>query len=1161
MQVGQQAEDALPPSALASSLWEEAYGENQDYLQDDLSPQALVNEAEHHLTWHKELDAPDEPEDTLFSPRPSQMHPIVLNPLPPQRLFPKQRVRFTSLFWARILAASILLFIAVFGIFFTVGHGFLNSSASPHEPTLQASASSVAPGGTLTLHGSNFSPNGFVALSRDAAIPVVDTHYLTRIAADGKGAFTDTLTISTEWQSGIHTVNAEDAVLHRTARFPIFVTGNNTALRPAHLIISTSTLDMGAGDFATHSTQQITLSNVGSGQITWQSSTDQPWLQITPKQGTIADIAKAQVTVAVDRSQLKLGSYTAHLNFLSNAGNGSVSVKMSVVPLNAGQDAVLDVSPAVLAFTATDGGSPPPPQTVTVSNLGVRSLSWNGTTNASWLSVSPQSGEIQKAPSSTGGLMTATPVGTTQIVHVSINTSTLLPGTYSGVITFSGQGQVKDSPQSIVVTITINPQCGLQVTPAMLSFASAYGQAAPASQSINVAVSQGCTQTLAWSTTIGSQWLQLNTNSGTTPTHPTVSINDTGLQPGTYNSSIVFTTSTGSDTVPVTFTLGQPTEPVINISTNTLTYNGVVGQGNPSPQNIVITNSAGGTLNWQASFVAPTGGGNWLNVSSPGGSLAAHQSVSLSVKAQLNGLSPNPYSGALTISGTDGAGHTAAGSPGMIQVSFNVQAACAVSATQNSFSFNGISGQTNPAAQSLTIKASGACANPVAWSVTPNATWLSATSTGVVTPTSPSSSSVSVSLSGLNPNSKPYNSSVTLAASDSVTHQAIGAPIQIPVSFLVQPACMLGTPSVSALNFSTEAGQSPPPQKFTISASGTCNGNVSVTPNVSLMNGTDWLSVSPTSAPIASGGSATFTVTVTGTTLSATNSPYNGSIALNATNGGATIVGSPQNVGVSVAVVAAPALSASAGAAMTHGTNGLSSPPINIANTGGTALNWSATLNGAPAFVGLSSTSGTLVATGSDVTNVVVTDAAGVVSGDYTASVTLTATDAATGAVVAGSPITIPITISVAFPSMQLNTTTLNYSTTEGTDPNAQTLTITNSGGATLTWNAGTPSAGWVTLDSTSGSDQSTMSSTVTLSVHTAGLTAANSPYSATVLITPSNGPAVTVTINLTISPVALSPTPTINITASPTPTITPNVSPTPTIAPTGTPIKTSILI
>ena len=1139
VKAGQHAEDDPPSSLQASPLLEEYYVEDQDYLQDELLAQEVVDEAEHHLTWHKELDAPDEPKDILFPPRPSQMYPVVLKPLPPQKTSQKQRVQLTPLLWTRLLAAGILLLIVVFGIFFTVGRNFLNVSPSPHEPTLQASSSSVAPGATLTLHGSNFSPNGVIALSRDATIPIVDTRYLTRISADSKGNFTDTITISAVWQSGIHTMNAEDAVLHKTARFPIFVTGHNTALRPAYLNISTATIDMGAGDFATHSTQQITLSNLGGGQITWQGRTDQPWLQITPKQGTIADIAKVQVTVAVDRSQLKLGSYTAHLNFISDAGSGSISVKMSVIPLNAGQDAVLDVSPAVLAFTATDGGSPPPSQTVTISNLGVRALSWNAMTGASWLSVSPQSGMLQKAPLSTGGLMTSTPVGTTQTVRVSINTSTLLPGTYNSVITFSSQGQVKDSPQSITVTITINPQCVLQVAPAMLSFASAYGQATPANQNISVNVSQGCTKTMAWSAASGSQWLQLNTTSGTTPTHPTVSINDIGLKPGGYNSSIIFTTAAGTDTVPVTFTLGQPTDPVMNVSTNALTYNAVVGQGNPPPQNIVITNSAGGTLNWQASFVATTGG-NWLNISPASGSLATHQSVSVSVKALLNGLPPYPYSGAITISGTDGAGHTAAGSAKMVQVSFNVQAACAVSVAQGSLSFSGILGQANPTPQSLTITASGACAHQIAWSVTSDATWLSATPNGMVTPTTPANSSVSVSLNGLH--SIPYSSSVTLTASDSVTNQAIGSPIHIPVNFQVNPACTLGTPSTNALNFSTEAGQSPPPQTFSISVSGTCNGNVTVTPNISMTNGTGWLSVSPTSAPIPSGGSATFTVTVTGTTLSATDSPYNGSIALNASNGGGAIVGSPQNVGVAVAVAAAPALSASAGAAMTHGTNGLTSQSVDIANTGGTPLNWSATLNGAPAFVGLSSGSGTLAAGGTDATNVIVTDAAGVVSGDYSASVTLTATDAATGTVIAGSPTTVPITISVAFPSMQLNTSTLNYSTTDGTDPNTQTLTITNSGGATLTWTAGTPSDSWVTLDSTSGSDESNISSTVTFSIHTAGLTA-GTPYSATVLITPSYGPAVPVTINLTIDPFALSPTPTINITTSPTPTIAPTPS------------------
>ncbi len=1004
-----------------------SYVEDQEYSFADILTQELEDSSSHLLTWHKELDAPGEQEDVLFAPRPSQVYPIVLKPLPTKKLWLNRATALPSLFWMRLLAVCILLLVVVFGVFITIGRGLFNASAGPHGPTLQASSSSVAPGATLTLHGSNFSPGGIAGLSRDAMIPIVDTGYLTRIQVNAKGNFADTITISPEWQAGIHTVNAEDATLHKIARFSLFVTGRNTSLRPAHLAISATALDMGSGDFATNSTKQLSLSNMGGGQISWQGSTDQPWLQITPKQGMIADISKAQVTVAVDRSTLQPGSYTAHVNFASSAGNSKIDVKMSVVPLDPGHEAVLEVNPAVLSFTATDGGSAPPTQTVNISNPGVRPLQWSVATNASWLSVSPLSGTIQNA-ASRGGLITSMPPGVTQSVSVGINTSTLLPGTYSGLITFSGQGQVKDSPQSIAVTITINPQCVLQVAPSLLTFAGAYGLAAPASQNLSIGVSQGCTKTLSWSATSSSQWLVLGATSGTTPTHPLVSINDAGLNPGTHNGSIVFTTASGTETIPVTFTLAQPNAP------------------------------------------------------------------------------------------------------------------CAVSAGP-ALSFSAVIGQVAPSPQTLTIAASGACSHSIAWSVAPAIAggWLTITpATGTFAPIATANSSVSVSLAGLAPII--YNSSVTVTASDSVTNQAIGAPVDVPVTLTVQPACTLQAPSTNTENFSTEAGQNPAPQTFSIAASGTCAGNVTITPTITLANGTGWLGVTPTAAMLPSGGTATFTVNVNGAAMTAV--PYHGSISLAASNGGVAIVGSPQPVSIIVAVTAPPALSASVGAAIVHGTNGVTSQPINISNTGGTALNWNATLANAPAFVGLASTSGSLAAGGNGAITIVVTNAASVVGGSFSATVTLTATDAATGAVVAGSPTTIAITINVAQPSMQLSTSSITFTTTAGTDPAAQSLAITNVGGATLTWTAGSPSATWLTLDTTSGSDASNVSSAILFSVHTAGLTA-GTPYSATVIITPSAGPAVTINITLTIAPVALSPTPvpTANVMITPTPTAAPIAS------------------
>ena len=1110
----------------------------QQYPVQDVVAQLHAEDAR-PLTWQKVLDTPPIQEDIPISPRPtSPRHPkvtVLANNEPGARRIPP-----VLFFWSCLAAVLILSFAGVFGILVSFGHG----TTGTHAPTLLASSNIIAIGATLQIHGSNFTIHGRVGLTRDAILPIADTGGTSIIQADGKGNISDTITISSDWQAGIHTINAEDATLHKIARFSLVVTGQSASLRPAHFTLSDTTLNLGTGDSATNTTQTITLSNTGGGQITWQASSDQPWLLLSPDNGTFPAGAKTQVAIAVDRANLHPGPYTAHVNFLSNVGSSYVTVTMQVIPLEPGHQAVLQLSPALLSFTAPDGGVAPLAQTITVSNPGVLPLQWSASTNVGWLAVSPNSGTVQNTASSVGGTLTAptTQDVTTQSVSVSINTSELLPGMYSGLISFTGQGQVKNSSQDVLVTITITPQCSLQVLPSLLSFASVYQQLAPASKTLNVGVSQSsCTTPLQWSATSASSWLILGTSSGTTPAYPSISVNSTGLQPGTYNSSIVFTTSAGTDTVPVSFTVSQAASPILNVSSASLAYTGIVGQAGPVSQSVVVTNSVGGTLKWQAS-AATSLGGNWLSVTPSSGGLTGHQSTALSVSVvQLN--TPGTYTGTVTFTGTDETGHTVPGSPQVIPVSFVVQAACTVTTGPSSLTFTSVVGQVAITPQVLTIAASGTCTHGVTWTATSAAAWLVATpATGVAKPAAAGVSSIGIASAGLKAGS--YASTVTVTAVDSVTHQALGAPVVVTVALTVQQACTLQPPSVATEAFTAIPGQKTAAQTFTLGVSGACTGNVTVTPTVTLGSGTGWLAVTPATATVLSGSTATFTVTIVSTTLTAGS--YGGSIALAGTNGGATIAGSPQTVGITLTVSSPGSIAASAGTATSHGTDGVTAQPVNIANTGGTALNWSASLANAPSFVSLGTASGTLAA-GTNTSTGVVVNAANAVAGSYTANVTVTATDPATGLVATGSPTTVAITIKIAPPAMQVSTTGLTYTTPAGTSPGAQSVNVSNIGGGTLTWTVGAPSASWLSVSPASGSDAPNITSSPTFSVNSSNLAAGT--YRATVAITPAVGSPVTVTVTLTVTAVTPTPTPT----TAPTPTPTTAPTPTATTAPTPT--------
>jgi len=784
---------------------------------------------------------------------------------------------------------------------------------------------------------------------------------------------------------------------------------------------------------------------------------------------------------------------------------------MNVTKLQPGHEAVLQLTPAVLSFTGTDGAANPLSQIVTVSNPGVLSLQWAATSvtsdGSSWLSMYPQSGTVAK--------------GGSQAVTISVNTSTMLPGVYSGSLTFISQGAIaaENSPQTIFVSLVVLPQCSIQVSPGGLTFASAYLQPSPTGKVISLGVSQGCSAALPWSTTVttssGGKWLSIGPTGGMTPANPTINVNSTGLSPGTYYGSINFNWPGGTQNMPITFTVGQTTTPIVTVAPATIAFSGVNGQTVPLTQALTITNTGGGTLAWKASAVTAIGGA-WLVVSSRSGTILPHASNPITVTAKLLGtLTAGTYTGTITIVGTDSLGNPANGSPISIPVNLVVQAPCAISTATPALAFQSVRGQPGPGPQAATITASGACGNALTWTATTaGGMWLTATpATGTVSVTAPSTTSIRVVTTGLA--AGPHKGTVTITAIDSATKVAVGKPQVITVTLTVQPVCTLQAPSVTKETFSSAAGTNPATQTFAIGVTGACTGNVTVTPTATMASGTGWLAVSPASATVVSGSSSTFTVTVTSAGLAA--GKYTGSISLAAVNGTIAMSGSPQVVGITLKVSAKPALTAGPGSVAFNVSSGIVSKPITITNSGGSALNWTAALGtGAPSYISLSAASGTNLAGGTTASINVIVDATGLTGGtSVTTSVVVSAIDPLTGTPVTGSPTTVTVTIKIPPPQMVLSATSLAFTTTAGTNPTTQTVNIQNPGGNILTWTAGTPSQPWLAVSPTTGSDTAGQATPITFNVDVTGLKAGT--YTATVIITPSVGTTVKVKVTLTI--------------------------------------------
>src|SRR5207237_9726221 len=110
-------------------------------------------------------------------------------------------------------------------------------------PSLQITPNTVSINAVMTLQGKNFSPYGHIGLTRDTAIPLIDTAGAATITADAHGNFTDPVVVSSTWEAGVHTINAEDAPTHKVAQFAVTVVGQAASLRPAHLKLSRNLLD------------------------------------------------------------------------------------------------------------------------------------------------------------------------------------------------------------------------------------------------------------------------------------------------------------------------------------------------------------------------------------------------------------------------------------------------------------------------------------------------------------------------------------------------------------------------------------------------------------------------------------------------------------------------------------------------------------------------------------------------------------------------------------------------------------------------------------------------------------------------------------------------------------------------------------------------------
>jgi hypothetical protein len=728
--------------------------------------------------------------------------------------------------------------------------------------------------------------------------------------------------------------------------------------------------------------QIVTVTNDGGGTLNWTSSITgkSPWLSTSKAKGSLTAGASDQIQVLITIGSLVSGTYTDDINF--DDGNGTVLTVFVTLTVNAGR--LLLVSPDHIFATRPQGGAPGS-RVVTVQNVGTGGtlLAWSASSNAAWLTVSPTSGSL--AAGETAALtLTGDPAG-------------LLPGTYVGLVTVTGNAP--NSPQIVSVIGTITPVPEIDLTPKSLVFNVAQDGAA-VSQTVTLD-NVGGGPDLVYTTTESVPWLNVSPGSGSIPAGGSDTISVAALPgslaPGTYTAYVTVNSPNALNAPQVVFvTMNVIPAPAMQVTPSALVFDLRVG-GGPASRMVTLRDSGGSPtpMTYSASIPVAT----WISVAPSSGTVLSGTGATLTVTATPGALSVGTYTGFIRLDSAN-----AINAPQFLYVTMNLTPLPRIDLSPASLSFVTGTG-INPTAQAVMLTNSGG--GTLTWSAaasvsTPAAgTWLSllGTTSGALGPGLSTTFDAAVDVTGLAAGY--YEGRITVTAAG-----ASNTPQILIVRLIVIGAAEVDV-APKSLAFTAPIGTNPSPQTVTVSNLGGQPMDWSASTVVSSPAGGTWLTLSGPSSGVglAPGSSAPpFDVGVDVSGLPA--GQYSGFVRI---TGAAGALHSPQDVLVTLHVLGPPTIQLSPAAIVVQApVGGTSTQTVTVTNLGDLPLQWSATVSGGAWLTLSGATSGSIDAELSTTVEVVVS-AAGLSEGTYTGQVSVTGGPGTTN-----SPQTIGVTLVVA---------------------------------------------------------------------------------------------------------------------------------------------------
>ena len=186
--------------------------------------------------------------------------------------------------------------------------------------------------------------------------------------------------------------------------------------------------------------QTLTIANTGGGVLNWEAQVDQPWLLVGATRGSIPADGSVELQVIVQTNGLSAGTYEGTITITAEGAQGSPArIPVTLILEPAPKPPVLEVTPTSLSFRGEAGASLPS-KTLTIRNSGGGTLSWKASTDVSWISLQPTSGQLTADQKAT--------------VTVRVSPGSMDAGSYRGSITITAEG-AQNSPQVVTVTLQI----------------------------------------------------------------------------------------------------------------------------------------------------------------------------------------------------------------------------------------------------------------------------------------------------------------------------------------------------------------------------------------------------------------------------------------------------------------------------------------------------------------------------------------------------------------------------------------------------------------------------------------------------------------------------------------------------------------------------------